>query len=75
MFDHKLFESGMWPLRCLFCGAKVVNRNLILGDPVTLPGRGLAHQICAEKDLTTRRVFGAISLQDMREIDLYELRE
>ena len=62
-------------MRCLFCGVKVISSNSMLGEPVTLPGRGFAHQICAEKDLTTRRVFGTISLQDMVEKDLYELRE
>ncbi len=46
-----------------------------VGTPITLPGRGIAHALCAEQDLIERRVFGSIQLATLPQSDLYELRE
>ena len=62
-------------MRCLFCDERMLQDHHRLGAPVTLPGRGVAHSGCAERDLVEKRVFGGISLKDIPVEDLYELRE
>lgn len=62
-------------MRCLFCDKKMLIEGSQVGTPITLPGRGIAHSLCAEKDLIERRVFGSIQLATLPQSDLYELRE
>ncbi len=62
-------------MRCMFCDKPLVKQDRALGLPITLPGRGVAHTFCAERDLFDRRVFGSIHIKDMASDDLYELRE
>ena len=62
-------------MRCLFCNIDVMKKQGELGAPITLPGKGVAHSACAEKDLIERRIFGSIALKDIENNDLYELRE
>jgi len=62
-------------MRCLFCEHSIIIKNDLLGSPITLPGRGVAHKMCAERDLISRRVFRSIHLSEIALDDLYELRE
>lgn len=62
-------------MRCMFCDHEIFKKDDFLGRPMTVPGRGIAHLLCAERDLITRRVFGSIHLSEVKLEDLYELRE
>ncbi len=62
-------------MKCIFCDANILNSAEHLGQPITLPSRGVAHSYCAEKDLIERRVFCNIHLSELPLNDLYELRE
>jgi len=62
-------------VKCLFCHSAVLQNQKSLGDPITLPGRGIAHSQCAEKDLISQRVFASIPLKSLADSDLYELKE
>ena len=62
-------------MRCMFCNHTILKKNDYLGQPITIVGRGIAHLMCAERDLISRRVFGSIHLSEVLLDDLYELRE
>ena len=62
-------------MQCEFCQQSVFKQQQGSGPPVTIPGRGVAHKYCAEKDLTQRRVFKGLSLTQLAMGDLVELRE
>jgi len=62
-------------MRCIFCDHEVLKIDDFLGKPISLPGRGVAHIMCAERDLIAKRVFGSIHLTEIALDDLYELRE
>jgi len=62
-------------MRCMFCDHRILKVDDFLGRPITLPGRGVAHINCAERDLISKRIFGSIHLSEVPMEDLYELRE
>lgn len=62
-------------MRCIFCEKNILRADKSLGYPVTLQGRGIAHSVCTEKDLVSRRIFGAIHLCDLSDSDLNELKD
>ena len=62
-------------MRCIFCFDEVLKQTHLLGRPISVSGQGIAHSLCAERDLVTRRVFGSLELSSLPTSQLYELRE
>ncbi len=62
-------------MRCMFCNHEIMKKDDFLGKPISIPSRGIAHTVCAERDLVSKRIFGSIHLTEVSMDDLYELRE
>lgn len=59
----------------MFCNENILENDDSLGKPMTVPGRGVAHSYCAEKDLNKKRIFGSVHIADLEDDDLLELFE
>ncbi len=62
-------------MRCMFCEQEVLKKDDSLGNPISIPSQGIAHSLCAEEDLISKKVFGDIHITEVSLEDLYELRE
>lgn len=62
-------------MRCVFCEQALIGSKPHFGQPVTVPGVGVAHTLCAQQDRVQKRVFGPLRLKDVPTESLLELKE
>ncbi len=60
---------------CDVCHAPIFNHVETLGMPLTLPATGVAHQKCAARHLAKRRIFQGITLAELSDQALLDLKE